>query len=213
MPLHLQTRLLRVLQEREITRLGATAPIPVDVRVIAATHQPLQQMIAERRFRQDLYYRINTLRLVLPPLRERREDVALLAQVLVERCLQRQGHGALDARRALAPLMPRLLAYGWPGNVRELENVGERIAVFLMQFERVEEIRWEELRHECPELFADESAAPVELSGVPAKSQWRELLAANGGNRQQTARQLGVSRSTLWRWVREMEGAPDDPLA
>ncbi len=213
MPLHLQTRLLRVLQEREITRLGATAPIPVDVRVIAATHQPLQQMIAERRFRQDLYYRINTLRLVLPPLRERREDVALLAQVLVERCLQRQGHGALDARRALAPLMPRLLAYGWPGNVRELENVGERIAVFLMQFERVEEIRWEELRHECPELFADESAVPVEVSGVPAKSQWRELLAANRGNRQQTALQLGVSRSTLWRWVREMEGAPDDPPA
>ena len=213
MPLHLQTRLLRVLQEREITRLGATAPIPVDVRVIAATHQPLQQMIAERRFRQDLYYRINTLRLVLPPLRERREDVALLAQVLVERCLQRQGHGVLDARRALAPLMPRLLAYGWPGNVRELENVGERIAVFLMQFERIEEIRWEELRHECPELFADESAAPVEVSDVPAKSQWRELLAANGGNRQQTARQLGVSRSTLWRWVREMEGATDDSPA
>lgn len=75
--------------------------------------------------------------------------------------------------------------------MRELENVGERIAVFLMQFERVEEIRWEELRHECPELFADESAAPVEVGGVPAKSQWRELLAANGGNRQQTARQLG----------------------
>ena len=204
MPLHLQTRLLRVLQEREITRLGATAPIPVDVRVIAATHQPLHEMIAERRFRQDLYYRINTLRLALPPLRDRREDVALLAQVLVERCLQRL-MATLDARRALAPLMPRLMAYGWPGNVRELENLAERIAVFLSQFDRLEDIRYDELRHECPELFADQADAP-DVPRLASRSNLREVLAAQGGNRRKAAQQLGVSRSTLWRWIREMEG-------
>jgi propionate catabolism operon transcriptional regulator len=207
MPLHLQTRLLRVLQEREITRLGATAPIPVDVRVIAATHQPLHEMIGERRFRQDLYYRINTLRLALPPLRERREDVALLAQVLVERCLQRLVV-MLDARRALAPLMPRLMAYDWPGNVRELENLAERIAVFLSQFDRLEDIRYDALRHECPELFT-EHAAPPDMPGAPSRANLREVLAAQGGNRQKAAQQLGVSRSTLWRWIRELEGAPD----
>lgn len=204
MPLHLQTRLLRVLQEREITRLGATAPIPVDVRVIAATHQPLHEMIAERRFRQDLYYRINTLRLALPPLRDRREDVALLAQVLVERCLQRL-MATLDARRALAPLMPRLMAYGWPGNVRELENLAERIAVFLSQFDRLEDISYDELRHECPELFADQADAP-DVPHLASRSNLREVLAAQGGNRRKAAQQLGVSRSTLWRWIREMEG-------
>jgi propionate catabolism operon transcriptional regulator len=193
-----------VLQEREITRVGATAPIPVDVRVIAATHQPLHEMIGERRFRQDLYYRINTLRLALPPLRERREDVALLAQVLVERCLQRL-MATLDARRALAPLMPRLTAYGWPGNVRELENLAERIAVFLSQFDRLEDIRYDELRHECPELFADQADAP-DMPHIASKSNLREVLAAQGGNRQKAAKQLGVSRSTLWRWIREMEG-------
>jgi propionate catabolism operon transcriptional regulator len=205
MPLHLQTRLLRVLQEREITRLGATAPIPVDVRVIAATHQRLHEMIAERRFRQDLYYRINTLRLALPPLRDRREDVALLAQVLVERCLQRL-MATLDARRALAPLMPRLMAYGWPGNVRELENLAERIAVFLSQFDRLEDIRYDELRHECPELFADQADAP-DVPRLASRSNLREVLAAQGGNRRKAAQQLGVSRSTLWRWIREIEGA------
>ncbi|MGJ7484592.1 propionate catabolism operon regulatory protein PrpR [Variovorax sp. LT2P21] len=204
MPLHLQTRLLRVLQEREITRLGATAPIPVDVRVIAATHQPLHEMIGERRFRQDLYYRLNTLRLALPPLRERREDVALLAQGLVERCLQRLAV-TIDARRALAPLMPRLTAYGWPGNVRELENLVERIAVFLSQFDRLEDIRYDELRHECPELFAEHATAP-DVPRAASKSNLHEVLATQGGNRQKAAQQLGVSRSTLWRWIREMEG-------
>lgn len=205
MPLHLQTRLLRVLQEREIIRLGATTPIPVDVRVISATHQPLPEMIAHRRFRQDLYYRINTLRLTLAPLRERQDDVALLALLMMERCLQRLCLG-LDAKRALAPLIPRLRAYAWPGNVRELENTVERIAVFLSQFEQVETISYAELRHECPELYPDnrsqEDPAIRSTSAVPSKEYLHEVLAAAGGNRSQAAQQLGISRSTLWRWLR-----------
>ncbi len=209
MPLHLQTRLLRVLQEREITRLGATAPIPVDVRVIAATHQPLDQMIRERRFRQDLYYRINTLRLALPALRERRDDVALLAESLLGGGLQRLGV-AFDARRALAPLRPRLEAHAWPGNVRELENFCERLAVFLSQFDRLEAVRWDELPHECPEIFAADAPAATGATEADASARARlaQVLAANGGHRRNAARELGVSRSTLWRWLRE-DGAQD----
>ncbi len=110
MPLSLQTRLLRVLQEHEITRVGGTATIPIDVRVIAATHQPLREMIAKRSFRQDLYYRINTLRLPLPPLRERSDDIAILAQTLVGRSLKRLGI-KMNIQQVLAPLLPYLSAY------------------------------------------------------------------------------------------------------
>jgi len=202
MPLQLQTRLLRVLQEREITRLGATSAIPVDVRVIAATHQPLNEMIAERRFRQDLFYRLNTLRLSLPPLRERPEDIAPLAEMQVGRCLQRIG-SLMDPVRALAPLLPRLVAHDWPGNVRELENLSERIAVFLLQFERVEDIRYDELRHDLPELFAD--AASDGVGGGLSEARVAAALEASRGNRQAAARQLGVSRSTLWRWIRDRD--------
>jgi len=199
MPLSLQTRLLRVLQEREITRLGATAPVPVDVRVIAATHQPLEEMIAARRFRQDLYYRVNTLRLTVPPLRERGEDIALLARAHATRCLQRLG-SRLDAARALAPLLPHFLAGEWPGNVRELENICERVAVFLLQFDRVEDIRYEDLRQDCPELFERHPAGTP-----PVRERVLEAMRLAGGNRQRAARQLGVSRSTLWRWLRDLE--------
>jgi len=206
MPLQLQTRLLRVLQEREITRLGATAAIPVDVRVIAATHQPLNGMIAERRFRQDLFYRLNTLRLPLPPLRERREDIVPLAQAQVARCLQRLAT-PLDPARALAPLVARLRAYDWPGNIRELENLGERIAVFLMQFERLEDIRYDELRHDLPELFGSSEPTSADDPGLSA-ARVAAALAAHGGNRQAAAQQLGISRSTLWRWLRAQGDAP-----
>ncbi|MBB6562676.1 propionate catabolism operon transcriptional regulator [Acidovorax soli] len=204
MPLPLQTRLLRVLQEREIMRLGATAPIPIDVRVIAATHQPLVELIAQQRFRQDLYYRLNTLRLALPALRERREDIAAIATPLVARCLARLG-SPLDAAAALAPLLPLLTAYGWPGNVRELENLAERIAVFLLQFDRVDAVRYTELAHDCPELFAQPGAA-AGAADLPLAERVARAMELAGGRRAEAAQRLGVSRSTLWRWLRELEG-------
>jgi propionate catabolism operon transcriptional regulator len=201
MPLSLQTRLLRVLQEREIIRVGGVATIPVDVRVIAATHQPLQQMIAQRRFRQDLYYRINTLRLALPALRERPGDIALLAQALVTRSLARLG-SELDAGMALAPLLRLLAAYDWPGNVRELENIADRIAVYLLQFSEADSIDYEGLRDDCPELFA--AAAPGHSLDVGvSKARLLEQLELNNGNRALAAQSLGISRSTLWRWMKE----------
>lgn len=204
MPVSLQTRLLRVLQEREILRLGGAIPIPVDVRIIAATHQPLPQLIASRQFRQDLYYRINTLQLALPPLRERREDIALLATFLLRRSLDRLD-SRLDAPALVVRLLPRLQAHAWPGNIRELENICERMAVFFSQWEDLEHIAFDELHHDCPELFGAVSvmAPPPELapsSSTAPRARVLEVLAECGGNRQQAAQRLGVSRATLWRW-------------
>lgn len=208
MPLTLQTRLLRVLQEREIMRLGATTAIPVDVRVLVATHQPLKQMVAERRFRQDLYYRINTLRLALPALRERRTDIAPMAARLVQSCLTRLG-SPLDPAGALAALEPHLEAYAWPGNVRELENISERIAVYLLQFQKIEEAVYDGLELECPELF---EALPSSLGTAPLSNHMRACLALEktGDKHSLAAKQLGVSRSTLWRWRRQQDG--DKPV-
>ena len=225
MPLPLQTRLLRVLQEREIMRLGATAPIPIDVRVIAATHQPLDALIAQQRFRQDLYYRINTLRLALPALRERREDIPALATALVARCLARHGVQR-DAAAALAPWLPRLMAYGWPGNVRELENMAERIAMFLLPHgDGAASAAADALREDCPELFttplpdrhaghaAPRAGVAPAVTSVPTPvatpasqaERVRQAMQAAGGRRGEAARALGVSRSTLWRWLRDAD--------
>jgi transcriptional regulator, propionate catabolism operon regulatory protein len=204
----LQTRLLRALQEREIVRLGGVAPIPVDVRIIAATHQPLDRLIQERRFRSDLYYRINILRLQIPPLRERTEDVAELARTFLDRCLRRLG-SELDASQ-FATLLPRFTAYRWPGNVRELENLCERVAVLLADRGGLEPPSIETLAGDCPELFAE---THVELSSEPG-ADWRErledVLAETRGHRQETARRLGISRATLWRHMQAIgraEGA------
>jgi propionate catabolism operon transcriptional regulator len=204
MPLSLQTRLLRVLQEHEITRVGGTATIPIDVRVIAATHQPLQEMIAKRTFRQDLYYRINTLRLPLPPLRERSDDIAILAQTLVGRSLKRLGI-KMNTQQVLAPLLPYLSAYSWPGNVRELENIADRISVFLLQFDRQEDIAYDGLWNDCPELFLSDH---MDVHGVVdhLKMRLAEVLELCEGNRTMAAQKLGISRSTLWRWVKEQAG-------
>jgi transcriptional regulator, propionate catabolism operon regulatory protein len=193
MPLLLQSRLLRVLQEREVVRLGGLAPIPVDVRVIAATHQPLRELVRQRRFREDLFYRINILQITLPPLRARPDDILPMAQRFVARCLSRLGCN-LDASRLLAPLAGELTAYPWRGNVRELENISERLGMFFSQFRRVEDVEYATLAVDCPEL------SPT--GGSPAVStaqQIRDALTACNGNRQEAARYLGISRATLWR--------------
>ncbi len=200
MPVSLQTRLLRVLQEREIVRLGGALPIPVNVRVIAATHQPLRELVAGRQFRQDLYYRINTLHLHLPALRERPEDIAPLAEALLRRSLGRLG-SSLDAARLLPRVLPRLAEFPWPGNVRELENICDRMAVFFSQWRHEDEIDFTELRHDCAELYED--AAPASSQRTGDRHRAREVLDACGGNRQEAAKRLGISRATLWRWLRD----------
>ena len=197
MPLPLQTRLLRVLQEREVLRVGSAIPVPVDLRVIAATHQPLAEMVADGRFRKDLFFRINTLRLALPALRERPEDVLPMVERRVYECLQRFGPAAATAG-LLEVIRPRLAAYGWPGNVRELENVCERLAVFLSQFPDLQKVDWSGLPAECPELFDSAVPVPARESGSP-----RQVLARHFGNHQAAAQALGISRSTLWRRLKK----------
>jgi propionate catabolism operon transcriptional regulator len=210
MPLGLQTRLLRVLEEREVMRVGGTRPVPITVRVISATHCDLDARVREGRFRADLYYRLAVLRLVLPPLRERRADLPQLAEWSLKNAM-----AALDARphpnlaAEIAACAPLLAAYAWPGNVRELRNVMERLALFLAA-EPLQALTPAFLLAVAPELgphMADKAFAPVAMpapapaAGILAAPQQSaaEVLARFGGQRDAAARHLGISRTTLWR--------------
>ena len=124
-PLSMQVKLLRVLQNRTIERLGGTRTVPVNVRVIAGSKRDLKQMVAEGKFREDLFYRLNVLPVALPPLRERREDIPMLMEHFIERYFRRRGEDVPPVSEAVKQAFMR---YGWPGNVRELENACERIA-------------------------------------------------------------------------------------
>ena len=124
-PMSMQVKLLRVLQNRTIERLGGTRTVPVNVRIIAGSKRDLKQMVADGKFREDLYYRLNVLPVALPPLRERREDIPVLMQHFLERYFRRAGEDVPEISPAVTQAFMR---YGWPGNVRELENACERIA-------------------------------------------------------------------------------------
>ena len=196
MPLPLQTRLLRVLQEREVLRLGGSEPIPVDVRVMAATHADLKQLVGEGRFRADLFYRLNILSLQLPSLSQRGEDIRHLALALTQDAFTRLGVAQPPAV-LVAPLLRVASGYGWPGNVRELQNVIERFAVFLRAGGALTEAQMGEL---APELIA--VAAPqdlIETTEASRRQQAAKVLDACGGDRATAAARLGISRTTLWR--------------
>ncbi|HZZ83669.1 MAG TPA: propionate catabolism operon regulatory protein PrpR [Anaeromyxobacteraceae bacterium] len=208
MTLSLQTRLLRVLQERQVVRLGSNDPTPVDVRVIAATNKDLKKAIAAREFREDLYFRLNILHLHLPPLRDRPGDLTALASELLQRALLR--HDAPTAHgQALSLLLSRLTSYRWPGNVRELENVVERVAVLFAACGERRPPGEEALRATLPELFEEGEETPAEgESRLPdaRRAQERDLiqraLQETGGNQSEAARRLGIGRATLWRKLR-----------
>lgn len=204
MPLALQTRLLRVLEEREVMRVGGTRPVPIDVRVISATHCDLEARVREGRFRADLFYRLAVLRLALPSLRERAEDIAPLAEWTLKNALAALGtrpHPTLAAEiAACAPLLQR---YQWPGNVRELRNLMERLALFLAA-EPLQALTPGFLLSIAPELGQQEAAAPIVIPALPAsKESAAEVLARFGGQREAAARYLGISRTTLWRRLRD----------
>ena len=197
MPLQLQTRLLRVLEEREVVRVGGTRPIPVNVRIISATHCDLDQRVKEGRFRADLFYRLGVLRLTLPPLRERAEDLAPLAEWCLKNALASLGvrpHANLHAEiNACADL---LSSYAWPGNVRELRNLMERVALFLAA-EPLQALAPGFLMTVAPELAARATASPT--SKPVQKESIEQVLARFNGNREAAAKYLGISRTTLWR--------------
>jgi propionate catabolism operon transcriptional regulator len=202
MPLTLQTRLLRVLEEREVVRVGGTRPIPVNVRIISATHCDLEQRVREGRFRADLFYRLAVLRLTLPPLRARSEDVLPLAEWSLKNALASLGarpHPNLHAEMtACAPLLQR---YDWPGNVRELRNLTERLALFLAA-EPLQALTAAFVLSVAPELAARplaDAPAGVELAMPAPAERVSDVLARFGGRRDAAADYLGISRTTLWR--------------
>ena len=214
MPVVLQTRLLRVIQERQIVRVGAIEPTPVDIRVIAATHRDLRQEVAAGRFREDLFYRLNILRLSLPALRDRPEDIwPTLARMLDELLGATDGPRCLN--HVLAPWRAALLAYRWPGNVRELRNVAMRVAAHVRVPSKDMPLPVPDMREIIPEIFtAPFEPAPVASELFKRTPAFAEILAAldeAGGNREQACRRLGISRSTLWRKLREFRVDGDAP--
>lgn len=195
MPPSLQVKLLRALQEREIIPVGATEAVPVDVRIIAATNRDLEDEIRRGNFRSDLYYRLNVIALHLPPLKERKDDIPLLANHFLARMAERLGREEIPlSDEALAVLM----RYDWPGNVRELENALERAAVLTKGSivpsglpERVREAP-------APSLVGDRLPSNPTLDIIEqAYIQW--VLAAEGGNKSRAAEVLGIDPSTLYR--------------
>ena len=194
----MQARLLRAIQEREIQRVGGQEVISVDVRIIAATNRDLESEVAAGRFREDLFYRLNVMTLDVPPLRQRREDIPLLAHHFLQKYAARNRKTA----KGLAPLaMDMLIKYDWPGNVRELENAMER-AVILLTGEHVTEAQLplnivrkhpghEPSRRLAPAFDGTRSLEEIEKEAILT------TLEAMGGNKSETARRLGITRKTL----------------
>lgn len=197
-PLHLQVKLLRVLQERTFERVGESHTRHADVRVIAATNSDLRKAIAGGRFREDLYYRLRVVPIEIPPLRARREDIEPLAQNLLARVMARHGRQLRFSPDALRVLMQ----YDWPGNVRELENAIE-YAVAVVKGQTIHE---EDLPIEV--VTRRETVTPVVASSDGEAGSLRTVLDANQWNRQRAAAALGMSRTTLWRKMRELGLAP-----
>jgi DNA-binding NtrC family response regulator len=199
MPLEMQVKLLRVLQERVLRPIGSDVEVPFTARVIAATNRDLERDVADRRFREDLYYRVNVLPIALPPLRAREGDTLLLAQMFLRRIAARSGR----AVEGLTPDAARLLVgYDWPGNIRELENCMER-AVALCRYDVVttddlpERIR----AHARSELVVDSSADEMVTLDEMQRRYVRRVLAAFRGNKTRAARALGIDRRSLYRRI------------
>jgi len=193
MPMPMQVKLLRVLQERTFERVGGSKPLRADVRIIAATHRNLEEMIAKGTFRQDLYYRLNVVAIEMPPLRQRREDIPQLAHHF----LRRYGERNRKSVQGFTPqAMDLLIHYDWPGNIRELENAVER-AVVLLTGEYISE-RELPLAIVGTPVPACSSADDVIQPLVEVEKE--VILAAlekTGGNKTEAARQLGITRKTL----------------
>jgi two-component system response regulator HydG len=192
----LQVKLLRVLQEREALPVGATESIPVDVRVIAATNRDLEDEIRRGGFRSDLYYRLNVISLQLPPLRERPEDIPVLAEAFLQRLAEQR---AQAARRLSAAALERILAYHWPGNVRELENALEH-AVTVSQSDEIEPSALpERLTAPKPQPLVQERTPPNPTLDAIERAYILWVLQAEGGNKTRAAEVLGIDPSTLYR--------------
>jgi DNA-binding NtrC family response regulator len=202
MPASLQVKLLRVLQEREAIPVGATEPIPVDVRIIAATNRELEEEIRRGNFRSDLFYRLNVIAVNLPPLRERRDDLLLLIEALLQNLASETG---TDQKALAAEALDAVMVYEWPGNVRELENALEHAQV-LTRGSLIEAASLPEriTKRRKEPLVAERSYRNPTLEVIErAYIMW--VLQAEGGNKTRAAEVLGIDPSTLYRKLSRYE--------
>jgi two-component system response regulator HydG len=203
-----QAKLLRALQEQEIRRVGESISVKVDVRIIAATNQDLRRAIAEKRFREDLFYRLNVVPLRIPPLRERREDIPLLARHFLDRHNRRNG----GAKRWTVDALAHLLEHDWPGNVRELENVVAQAAAL----SEGPEIRTGDATFGLDTRGRDRGGDRVTLAQAVEAAERRTIEAALvrcAGDQGRVARELSISATTLWRKMKRLGiegGAPPE---
>jgi two-component system response regulator HydG len=206
MPLALQAKLLRVLENKEVFRIGSNEPIKVDVRVVSATHRDLEAAIAEGKFRQDLYQRLKVMTVKLPPLRERREDVPLLTAHFIKEFNALHGK---HVKAVAEPVRRAMAAYDWPGNVRELRNFIESMVVLDVDgVLNVDDVQEGEVLKKM-RLPAASPSGPGSLVGRPLSEVERyyteQALALTNGNREEAARLLGIGERTLYRNIKEWE--------
>jgi two-component system response regulator HydG len=207
MPLTLQAKLLRVLENQEVFRIGSNEPIKVNVRLLSATNRDLEAAVAAGTFRQDLYYRLKVVTITLPPLRERREDIPLLAAYFIKDFNERHGK---HVKEIAEPLRKAMTVYDWPGNVRELRNLLESMVV--QDQDGVLSVN--DLQEGDPLLRVIRPTGPAvtpgSLVGRPLSEVERyyieQTLQLNDGNREEAARLLGIGERTLYRVIQEWKG-------
>jgi sigma-54 dependent transcriptional regulator, acetoin dehydrogenase operon transcriptional activator AcoR len=198
LPLDIQAKLLRVLQQGVITRLGDTRSIPIDVRVIAATNADLLTEVENNNFREDLYYRVNVVEIFIPPLRERKGDLGLLVSLFLDRLCEDM---AINKPKVSDEVLDIFRTYCWPGNVRELENCIER-AVVLSQGDEI-------TKQHLPERLFNKPTTTLRTSSTSFLDGYKDMIEAalerNNGNASQAARELNIARSTLYRKMKEFD--------
>jgi DNA-binding NtrC family response regulator len=214
MPLEMQAKLLRALQERTVRPVGSNAEVPFDTRLVTATHRDLESEVSNQRFREDLYYRINVVKIPVPPLRDRGSDILMLATHFLRKAAERSRKSEIEMKMP-PQFASLLLAYDWPGNVRELENCMER-AVALARFDHVspedlpEKVR--AFRPDKIKLVAEQSNEILTLDELERRYILRALRIV-GGNRSRAAELLGLDRRTLYRRIEKYQQAPGEDVA
>lgn len=202
MPLELQTRLLRVIQEKEILRIGGNKIIPIDVRVIATTNDNLKYKVDNNKFRQDLYYRLNVLNLTIPPLRDRLEDVPFIVKEIVKKTSPAQYD---KCNVILDAINSNFYGYTWPGNIRQLENAVQRLCV-IFESGSDNAIIYKDILEQAVDL--DSSLTHVSSKTNDEKAELLNALEEVQWNRQKAAELLGISRTTLWRKIKNLNIKP-----
>jgi two-component system response regulator HydG len=191
-----QVKLLRVLQHREVIPVGATEPIPIDTRLIAATNRKLDDEIARGNFRSDLYYRLNVISIEIPPLRDRRDDILILAESFLTEIARKRGE---EAKKLSPEAAEQLQEYSWPGNVRELENAIERAVILASNDVIVPAALPDKVRARKSEPLMAERVAPNPPLEAIERAYIMWVLGSEGGNKSRAAEVLGIDPSTLYR--------------